>query len=251
MGRGQEAGSPARRFAAAEALPTGRVVHVRSKDGIRLHTEVFGPEDGYPIVLAHGITCAIRVWAYQIADLASDYRVIAFDHRGHGRSARAVAAAALRPRLPGGRPRRRARGDAGAGRARRHRRTFDGRHRDHVVGRAVSRAGAAARRRRRADQHHHRRPAAQRAVAAGAAAAGRRPGARGGHPAQDVRCGTAAARGGSAEPAVRLRRSRWAATPTRRSPSSSTSCSPRHRPRAAAAGPARWSTRSARTSTSG
>jgi pimeloyl-ACP methyl ester carboxylesterase len=26
------------------------------------------------------------VWAYQIADLARDYRVIAFDHRGHGRS---------------------------------------------------------------------------------------------------------------------------------------------------------------------
>jgi pimeloyl-ACP methyl ester carboxylesterase len=87
MGRGQGAGSPARRFAAAEALPKGRVIPVRSKDGIRLHTEVFGPEDGYPIVLAHGITCALRVWAYQIADLANDYRVIAFDHRGHGRSA--------------------------------------------------------------------------------------------------------------------------------------------------------------------
>jgi pimeloyl-ACP methyl ester carboxylesterase len=87
MGRGQGAGSPARRFAAAEALPKGRVVPVQSKDGIRLHTEVFGPEDGYPIVLAHGITCALRVWAYQIADLANDYRVIAFDHRGHGRSA--------------------------------------------------------------------------------------------------------------------------------------------------------------------
>jgi pimeloyl-ACP methyl ester carboxylesterase len=59
---------------------------VRSADGTRLHTQVFGPEDGYPIVLAHGITCAIRVWAYQIAELAADYRVIAFDHRGHGRS---------------------------------------------------------------------------------------------------------------------------------------------------------------------
>jgi len=87
MGRGQEAGSPARKFAAAEALPKGRVVPVRSKDGIRLHAEVFGPEDGYPIVLAHGITCALRVWAYQIADLSNDYRVIAFDHRGHGKSA--------------------------------------------------------------------------------------------------------------------------------------------------------------------
>ena len=87
MVRGQGAGSPARRFAAAEALPKGRVVPVRSKDGIRIHTEVFGPADGYPIVLAHGITCAIRVWAYQIADLSTDYRVIAFDHRGHGKSA--------------------------------------------------------------------------------------------------------------------------------------------------------------------
>ena len=87
MGLGQGAGSPARRFAAAEALPRGRVVPVRAKDGIRLHAEVFGPKDGYPIVLAHGITCALRVWAYQIADLSTDYRVIAFDHRGHGKSA--------------------------------------------------------------------------------------------------------------------------------------------------------------------
>jgi pimeloyl-ACP methyl ester carboxylesterase len=68
------------------ALPPSRAVEVRSADGTRLHTEVFGPEDGYPIVLAHGITCAIRVWAYQIAELATDFRVIAFDHRGHGRS---------------------------------------------------------------------------------------------------------------------------------------------------------------------
>lgn len=67
-------------------LPPSRIVPVRAPDGTRLHTEVFGPEDGYPIVLAHGITCAIRVWAHQIADLAADYRVIAFDHRGHGRS---------------------------------------------------------------------------------------------------------------------------------------------------------------------
>ncbi|MGB8209792.1 MAG: alpha/beta fold hydrolase, partial [Mycobacterium sp.] len=68
------------------ALPPSRTVPVRAPDGTRLHTEVFGPENGYPIVLSHGITCAIRVWAYQIADLATDYRVIAFDHRGHGRS---------------------------------------------------------------------------------------------------------------------------------------------------------------------
>src|SRR6201997_3334355 len=72
--------------AALEALPASRTVPVRAPDGTRLHTEVFGPENGYPIVLSHGITCAIREWAYQITDLATDYRVIAFDHRGHGQS---------------------------------------------------------------------------------------------------------------------------------------------------------------------
>ncbi len=79
-------GRGAKRFAPADALPPSRSVAVCAIDGTRLHAEVFGPEDGYPIVLAHGITCAIRVWAYQINDLASDYRVIAYDHRGHGRS---------------------------------------------------------------------------------------------------------------------------------------------------------------------
>lgn len=75
-----------RRLAVLDAMPAGRSLEVRSPDGTRIHAEVFGPEDGYPIVLAHGITCAIEVWANQIVDLAGDYRVIAYDHRGHGRS---------------------------------------------------------------------------------------------------------------------------------------------------------------------
>lgn len=75
-----------RRFAPADSLPPARPLAVRAGDGTRLHVEVYGPDDGYPIVLAHGITCAIRVWAHQIADLAQDHRVIAYDHRGHGRS---------------------------------------------------------------------------------------------------------------------------------------------------------------------
>ncbi|GBG36676.1 non-heme haloperoxidase Hpx [Mycobacterium montefiorense] len=69
-----------------DVLPPSRTLTVRAVDGTPLHAEVFGPPDGYPIVLSHGITCAIRAWAYQIADLSADYRVIAFDHRGHGRS---------------------------------------------------------------------------------------------------------------------------------------------------------------------
>jgi pimeloyl-ACP methyl ester carboxylesterase len=68
------------------ALPPSRTLTVRAVDGTPLHAEVFGPPDGYPIVLTHGITCAIRAWAYQIAELAQEYRVIAFDHRGHGQS---------------------------------------------------------------------------------------------------------------------------------------------------------------------
>jgi pimeloyl-ACP methyl ester carboxylesterase len=67
-------------------LPAGRPLMVRASDGTRLHTEIFGPDDGYPIVLSHGITCALRVWFNQIADLSVDHRIIAFDHRGHGRS---------------------------------------------------------------------------------------------------------------------------------------------------------------------
>ncbi|MGV0850824.1 alpha/beta fold hydrolase [Mycolicibacterium phlei] len=85
MSRGLNGRQTTRGF--APELPESRPVAVRSRDGIRLHAEVFGPEDGYPIVLVHGITCAIRVWANQIADLAQHYRVIAYDHRGHGRSA--------------------------------------------------------------------------------------------------------------------------------------------------------------------
>lgn len=67
-------------------LPPSKTMIVHSADGTRLHTEVFGPTHGYPIVLAHGITCSLKVWHEQINDLARDFRVIAYDHRGHGRS---------------------------------------------------------------------------------------------------------------------------------------------------------------------
>lgn len=67
-------------------LPPSKTMVVHAADGTRLHTEVFGPADGYPIVLAHGITCSLRVWHEQINDLSRDFRVIAYDHRGHGRS---------------------------------------------------------------------------------------------------------------------------------------------------------------------
>lgn len=75
-----------KRRAGGPVLPPSKTMIVHSADGTRLHTEVFGPSNGYPIVLAHGITCSLKVWHEQINDLSRDHRVIAYDHRGHGRS---------------------------------------------------------------------------------------------------------------------------------------------------------------------
>jgi pimeloyl-ACP methyl ester carboxylesterase len=42
---------------------------------------------GRPIVLSHGVTLTMRTWALQVEPLvAAGFRVIAFDHRGHGAS---------------------------------------------------------------------------------------------------------------------------------------------------------------------
>lgn len=80
------ASSATRAAGPGTSMPSGKTMVVHSEDGTRLHTEVFGPSDGYPIVLAHGLTCALRVWHRQISELSRDFRVIAYDHRGHGRS---------------------------------------------------------------------------------------------------------------------------------------------------------------------
>lgn len=57
-----------------------------SADGARLHVEVHGAKGAPAVVLAHGWTCSTRFWAAQIAELAPDHRVIAYDQRGHGAS---------------------------------------------------------------------------------------------------------------------------------------------------------------------
>lgn len=65
------------------ALTVGEVV---TDDGTVLRVHTYGPEDGEPIVLVHGWTCSIEYWYPQINALADNYRVIAYDLRGHGRS---------------------------------------------------------------------------------------------------------------------------------------------------------------------
>jgi hypothetical protein len=64
----------------------GEVLDVRGNDGNRLHAEAFGPADAPKLVLVHGWMCAIEFWRYQIDELAGEFRVIAYDQRGHGRS---------------------------------------------------------------------------------------------------------------------------------------------------------------------
>ena len=52
--------------------------------GCRLHYEDVGR--GAPVLLVHGLGSSTLDWEYQIPDLAAQYRVIALDIRGHGRS---------------------------------------------------------------------------------------------------------------------------------------------------------------------
>ena len=65
----------------------GRIREVTSADGTRIHAEIFGRDDAPSIVLMHGWLEAIEFWHHQIRDLARDFRVVAYDQRGHGGSA--------------------------------------------------------------------------------------------------------------------------------------------------------------------
>jgi pimeloyl-ACP methyl ester carboxylesterase len=57
-------------------------------NGLRIYYEVYGPAGGTPLVLLHGGDPAIETsWARVLPMLARKRRVIAFDQRGHGRTA--------------------------------------------------------------------------------------------------------------------------------------------------------------------
>jgi pimeloyl-ACP methyl ester carboxylesterase len=55
-------------------------------DGCRLYHEVRGPVDAEALVLLEGMGGDIPGWRRNIPNLAAEVRVIAFDHRGNGRS---------------------------------------------------------------------------------------------------------------------------------------------------------------------
>ena len=65
----------------AENAGRGRSVAV---NGIELYYETHG--EGEPLILLHGFNGSIRAWEKFVPDLAKDFKVIAVDMRGHGRS---------------------------------------------------------------------------------------------------------------------------------------------------------------------
>lgn len=63
-----------------------QAIEVAAADGARLRVHAYGPPDAQPVVLVHGWTCCLEYWNPQINAFAGEYRVIAFDLRGHGES---------------------------------------------------------------------------------------------------------------------------------------------------------------------
>ncbi|KAB7743575.1 alpha/beta fold hydrolase [Nostocoides sp. F2B08] len=86
------------RIAVSRRALTGNLEHtpdretaVRTDDGVTLHVEIDEPEqaraDAPVVVLVHGFTVSSRAWVFQRRALTeAGYRVVSYDHRGHGRS---------------------------------------------------------------------------------------------------------------------------------------------------------------------
>lgn len=58
-----------------------------TSDGVRIHFETEGREDGSPLIFAHSLGADLGLWDAQAAEAAGlGFRVIRYDARGHGRS---------------------------------------------------------------------------------------------------------------------------------------------------------------------
>jgi len=76
------------------ALPADRTRTVRADDGVALHVEEVGPADAeLTVVFVHGYVHEMAVWHFQRKALAAEAvaRLVFYDHRSHGRSARGPA----------------------------------------------------------------------------------------------------------------------------------------------------------------
>lgn len=53
-------------------------------DGLTTNYELHGPEGAPWLVLSHSLACSSAMWAPQVEALKGDYRILAYDTRGHG-----------------------------------------------------------------------------------------------------------------------------------------------------------------------
>jgi pimeloyl-ACP methyl ester carboxylesterase len=60
--------------------------HTLTQSGLRLHVTEWGPADGWPVVMLHGIRGYAETFAGVAAALQPGVRVVAYDQRGRGRS---------------------------------------------------------------------------------------------------------------------------------------------------------------------
>lgn len=54
---------------------------------MRVHQRLDGPEDAFPLVLSSSLGTTLELWDPQVPALAARFRLIRYDHRGHGCSA--------------------------------------------------------------------------------------------------------------------------------------------------------------------
>ena len=55
-----------------------------NRNGVNIHFETYGK--GPAILLSHGFSDSLEVWKHQIDSLSSDYTLVVWDLRGHGKS---------------------------------------------------------------------------------------------------------------------------------------------------------------------
>jgi pimeloyl-ACP methyl ester carboxylesterase len=70
-------------------LPPEDLGRIPSFDGTELAVRAAGDPDRPPLLLSHGFSLDMSVWCELWPELARSFRVVAFDHRSHGRSAKA------------------------------------------------------------------------------------------------------------------------------------------------------------------
>ncbi|WUJ70319.1 alpha/beta hydrolase [Kribbella soli] len=70
---------------------------VRGGGGVRLHAGEWGNRQGRPILFIHGWSASHVCWARQLAGLlGEEFRLVAFDNRGHGMSEKPLGAESYR-----------------------------------------------------------------------------------------------------------------------------------------------------------